>query len=226
MKKKFTLIELLVVIAVIAILASLLLPSLNRARDKAKTIACLSQQKQLGLAFFSYANENNDMMPPSRYSYWFEKLMPIADNKEWANSTGVSKVFVCPASINENSDMRLDYQGKKGPNYLWNVSLGLWGTSGPTYPSDPRYSLKKLSSCRKPSIAWVMIDGKANTYSEGFDTGNRTVLLSRAALRHGGNSDNFLHADGHSQTNRIVSLSDSDVLTAATFGYYGGPKVW
>ena len=53
----FTLIELLIVIAIIAILAALLLPALNKARDKGKMIRCVSNQKQVSLFFFQYAND-------------------------------------------------------------------------------------------------------------------------------------------------------------------------
>jgi len=71
----FTLIELLVVIAIIAILAAMLLPALQKAREKARQVACLSQLKQIGLGALMYAQDWRDFLPVGvgyhSYTWWW-----------------------------------------------------------------------------------------------------------------------------------------------------------
>jgi len=73
-QKGFTLVELLVVIAIIALLAAILLPALNKARERAKVITCTNCLKQLGLTFHMYSGDFNGQFPPARVGSW-----PIGD---------------------------------------------------------------------------------------------------------------------------------------------------
>ncbi len=98
-KQGFTLIELLVVIAIIAILAAILFPVFQKVRENARRTSCLSNEKQIGLAFIEYSQDADERLPNGS-GYYNATTAPSGDGSGWASqlypdikSTGV---FMCP----------------------------------------------------------------------------------------------------------------------------------
>jgi prepilin-type N-terminal cleavage/methylation domain-containing protein len=124
--KAFSLIELLVVIGIIAILAALLLPVLNRAKTKARNIACVNQLKQLGVAARLYAEDNGSRLPaaellPSNPTDPQHPLPRISDVlapyvSKVVNTNTSAPVFKCP------SDNDWFYEAE-GSSYQWNAGM-------------------------------------------------------------------------------------------------------
>lgn len=95
----FTLIELLVVIAIIGILAALLLPAFNQAKQKALSVACLNNLQQLQTCFHLYAMDNTDLMPPNDFVYDIGTQRAIPGNEGPSWCTNVAPFDTTPAGI-------------------------------------------------------------------------------------------------------------------------------
>src|SRR5204862_3858118 len=131
-QRAFTLIELLVVIAIIAILASLLLPALARAKQQAKAVKCLSNEKQIALGYLLYASDNSDYLPLAAHAgdaapcqWFFEISIYIA--KQTASYTGLvakANVVACPSARLEkvfppSTTPAFQAYGGYGQNYVY-----------------------------------------------------------------------------------------------------------
>jgi prepilin-type N-terminal cleavage/methylation domain-containing protein/prepilin-type processing-associated H-X9-DG protein len=220
----FTLVELLVVIGIIALLISILLPSLNRAREQANRIKCASNLKQIGLSIQIYANENKGAFPRTYFDSTgaaptlsgdntgseadssFPPNTTVPSNNTAASfflilKTGdiTSEVFICPSSQGERAYQGVDINGTgTGAGYAnWPT-----GGAGTTFATNLSYSY----TCPFPNSAARAAGFKLNfTLSSDFAI---AADMNPGVQANGTNQDNVMVAS--TQTRQFIVNANSN----------------
>jgi len=204
---RFTLIELLVVIAIIAILAALLLPSLRRAKDQAKTMSCLTNTRQLYVALLNYSADSDNWLPSPLFNGW-----TFLEDCNWRSVLFFNdycrnkQSFIC-------SGEEADWIIGNSP-YFASYGINAWSK----YRASQGWQIgsTRLINFSHPTRTFLLGDNEVGDWPLQ-QPGN---VGSGMAFRHQ-NKANLAFVDGHSE-----SIGVSQVFPATGFVFQYWQDVW
>ena len=234
-RSRFSLIELLVVIAIIAILAAMLMPALQQARERARAASCQNNLKEIARTEVSYCDRNNDFLIPTLQMHtsasgksiwwtWYTTSWTISKN---------AKLYRCPSVPETDSNTwwlgDYGYYVKDGEQALFasldakndrvsysaNLSVGVYDQR----QAGKTYIYKKMTQLKQASRTPIFMDGVRTDASKYFaretayydDIVSGTVSIDKY-YRHGNASrSNFAFADGHVTAQQFGKSTQSDL---------------
>lgn len=229
-QKAFTLVELLVVIGIIAVLVAILLPALQRAREQAQSVKCLSNLRQIGLAVQMYANEFDYAFPNGESKFngkmrgWRQFLIGPGSNITHVEYIKDTDVLHCPKNNLEKPgsygqvDIQHDGQANTGPKIAFSSTVPGW---------EPFNGMKLTKVDEPTNYAHI----GCTSFSDGSeiptyypDTGASLFRVDRTNsgsigrsqalwMAHPNNTLNMLFIDGHAETcdaGRLMSTANSN----------------